>query len=195
MICLSFSSAIFADEYDDLMLSVSDKQPYEASFLLKQYQEKNPSFGNVYYQMGKIFNEMIPSVHPLYDFSEISLYMYNARLYFGNCLYYATADEMKKYAQYYSDVETNGKPLTYELFSSLLKQEIAKIIGTKHSDKVNKFETISYDDVVKELPNVIYLYLSLLKYKLVFSSLIQSPNMSIKPFLYITATRQLFPLI
>lgn len=127
VICLSFSSAVFADEYDDLMLSVSDKQPYEASFLLKQYQEKNPSFGNVYYQMGKIFNEMIPSVHPLYDFSEISLYMYNARLYFGNCLYYATADEMKKYARYYSDLETNGKPLTSELLSSLLKGRIAKL--------------------------------------------------------------------
>lgn len=122
-----FSSAIFADEYSDLILSISNKQPYEASFLLKQYQETNPSFGNVYYQMGKIFYEMIPTAHPLYDFSEISLYMYNARLYFGNCLYYANADEINKYLQYYSDISTNRKSLTYEELSSVLKEKIAKI--------------------------------------------------------------------
>ena len=87
-------STVFADEYGDLMLSVSQKPPYEAASLLTQYQKENPSFGNVYYQLGKIFDEMIPSVHPLYDYGEITLYMYNARVYFGNCIHYSNADDV-----------------------------------------------------------------------------------------------------
>lgn len=124
--CLSCCSLLLADEYENLIRSISEKQPYESSYLLKQYQEANPSFGNVYYQLGKVFYEMIPTAHPLYDFSEISLYMYNARLYFGNCLYYSTADDVKKNIQYYSDVPTNGN-LTYEELSSFLKEKMAKI--------------------------------------------------------------------
>lgn len=120
-------STVFADEYGDLMLSVSQKPPYEAASLLTQYQKENPSFGNVYYQLGKIFDEMIPSVHPLYDYGEITLYMYNARVYFGNCIHYSNADDVKKYARYYSDVADKNQLPTYDKLAAVLKTKIGEI--------------------------------------------------------------------
>lgn len=121
-ICL-VSNIQAQDYYKELFDALPTLSPHEAVYQLSDYQASYPHFAGVYYQLGKYSEQIAATEHPIRDYSEVMLCLYNVKLYYGNCLHYAQNQSQKSI--YYAEVPLAGKKLTYEDLERYLQPRIS----------------------------------------------------------------------
>ncbi len=110
LLFVMLSVATYADKYDDLVAKMRNQTPNIAFYNYQQFQKKNPHNGNVYYQLANISYDYLRQTNPIYDLKAFRYHAYNSKLYYGNCLYFATESDVRKYAAYYTNVKFEEKP-------------------------------------------------------------------------------------
>ncbi len=132
LILMLLSVAVYADKYDDLVVKMNNQTPNVAFYNYQNYQKENPQMGNVYYQLAKISFDYLRQTNPLYAIEAFRYYAYNAKLYYGSCLHFATENDVRKYAEHYAEVGFSEKP-NLEALGAYIRpklQEIASITAT-----------------------------------------------------------------
>lgn len=76
-----------------------------------------------YFQLGEIFSQLYSAQHPIRDYKELQVQLYNIGLYYGNCLHYAKDQSLKQ--EIYLSIPHAGKRTTYDE----LNQELTKRIN------------------------------------------------------------------
>lgn len=114
------------EKYTDLLQRTQSLSPYEALYQLNEYQQTNPAFANVYYRMGNITYSLIHTCNPLRDYHELSLLYYQTRLYYGNCMHFATKATQK--AQLYPEIPNHGNHLPTEVLNSYLQPRLDSVL-------------------------------------------------------------------
>ncbi|MBR1426134.1 MAG: hypothetical protein IJ581_01640 [Paludibacteraceae bacterium] len=107
------------DYYRETMERVSGSTPYQALYILWDYQQTFPQFAPTYYEMGVRNQALVPTMHPIRQYNELSQCLYRVRLYMGNCLHYAKEQNLK--ARYYPGLPMAGKNPTYEDLQTFLR--------------------------------------------------------------------------
>ncbi len=137
LLLVLFSVSAYADKYDDLVVKMRTQTPNIAFYNYQQYQKANPQIGNVYYQLGSISYDYLRQINPIYDLKAFRYYAYNSKLYYGNCLHFATDNDVRKYAAHYTGVKFSKKPSVKDLESHIrpILKDIATI--TEAGNKLN----------------------------------------------------------
>lgn len=119
---LSYAQASYQQILDHIQLA----SPQEALYQLSGYQQLYPQFAPVYYQMGKLSKEALKAEHPIRNYTELSLCLYQIRLYYGNCIHYAEGQTIKP--AFYEGVPWhNTKRPDYNDLRLYLEQEIQQV--------------------------------------------------------------------
>ncbi len=126
LIFVMLSVAVSADKYDDLVAKMNNQTPNVAFYNYQNYQKENPQMGNVYYQLAKISYDYLLQTNPLYDIEAFRYYAYNAKLYYGSCLHFATESDVRKYAEHYTGVDFPEKP-NLEALSAYIRPKLKEI--------------------------------------------------------------------
>ncbi len=98
--------------YKEINARLPQLAPHEALYILSDYQTFFPAQPHPYYHMGNINYQLISTEHPLLDYNELKLCLYNTRLYYGNCLHFAETQTIK--SEYYQGVPHTGSKVTYQ---------------------------------------------------------------------------------
>ncbi len=137
LLLIMISVATYADKYDDLVAKMQNQTPNIAFYNYQQFQKKNPHIGNVYYQLANISYDYLRQTNPICNLKDFRYHAYNSKLYYGNCLYFATESDVRKYAAYYKNVKFAEKPKLEELNAHIrpILKNIANI--TEAGNKLN----------------------------------------------------------
>ncbi len=92
---IATGSAIAQDNFSETLAKTTNTTPYEAAYILSDYQQFLPTFHATYFHLGNIYYDLIPTEHPIRDYNELKDILYRTRLYYGNCLHYAKGQTLK----------------------------------------------------------------------------------------------------
>lgn len=107
--------------------------PYEAVYILSDYQQFLPTFPATYYHLGVRYFDLIRAEHPIRDYYEFRQNIYRTRLYLGNCLHYAKDQNLK--AIHYAGLPFAGKKPEYTDLERFIK---AKLDSVAHISKLSE---------------------------------------------------------
>lgn len=96
-----------AQDYKSILQHLSEYSDREALYRLNDYRLRFPQQPHPYYQMGNVYFRLQADEHPLVDYATRKLYLYNARLYYGNCRAFIGNEKPK--AERYPEIAVNGK--------------------------------------------------------------------------------------
>lgn len=112
LLCMIMISLHGQEKFEEQLSAISHMTPYQAVYQLEQYQAAHPKFAGVYYHLGKANEEMIGTIHPIMDYELLKRTIYNAKLYYGNCMHYAQNSSLKN--EYFVGIPMKGKRIEYE---------------------------------------------------------------------------------
>ncbi len=93
---------LYADQYDDMVRSLSNKSNDVKFYQYQLYQKEHPEIGNVYFQMGLLSYDYLLNTNPLTDIYAFKQHVYNSKLYFGSALHFTNAANLRKYSEHYA---------------------------------------------------------------------------------------------
>lgn len=105
--------------YKEILARMPQLSAHEALYELTDYQAFFPTQPHTYYMMGSINYGLIPTEHPILDYNELHLCLYNTRLYYGNCLHFAAEQSLK--TEFYPGVPHADKRITTADLNQFLK--------------------------------------------------------------------------
>ena len=139
--------------YKELTARLPHLSPYEALYELSEYQAFFPSQPHPYYRMGSICYDLIPTEHPILAFGELKTILYNARLYYGNCLHFAQNQSLK--TDYFPGVPLSGGRLIYDDLDHYLRARIDTVNNI--TARVNELHD-SFYELVEQYNRCVALY-------------------------------------
>ncbi len=156
-ILIIFSVTVYADKYDDFVAEMKRETPNVAFYKYQLYQKEKPEIGNVYYQLAQISYDYLLQANPIYDIKAFRYYAYNSKLYYNNCLHFATENDVKKYSTHYTNVNFSKKPNLAALNKHIrpILEDIARI-----TDAGNKLHA-EYVRLSSQYERCIQIYLTL----------------------------------
>ena len=132
------------DYFSEYWTRAAVATPYQAYAIWYEYHSLFPQFSATYYIMGNISYDLIETEHPIRDYDQYSLFLYQSKLCYGDCLHYAEGKTLK--AKYYPELSQDGKNVPYETLSAYLKERIEII---KHKQLTSKELYRSYTELVE----------------------------------------------
>lgn len=121
--CLSFATA--QEKYSVVLERAQRLTPYEAIYQLMDYQQDFPQQANVYYQLGNLCYDMLPSRNALYHYNEYKELLYRSRLFYGNCLHFAK--DQKLVGWQYAEIANGEKKIEYTALDAFLRPRIKEV--------------------------------------------------------------------
>ena len=113
------------EKYSVILERVQTLSPYEAIYLLMDYQQDFPYNANIYYQLGNLNYDLLSTRNPLHQYSELRELLYRTRLFYGNCLHFAK--DQKLPAAQYPSIPSDGKRLEYEQLERFILPRMEEI--------------------------------------------------------------------
>lgn len=113
-IILTITSVITAysqDYWHEYQERAATATPIKEIYIWADYQQTFPMFHATYYHLGRLSYSLIPYEHPIRDYHQLNLYLYNTKLYFGNLLHYAQGQTLK--SRYYPGLPSENKVVSY----------------------------------------------------------------------------------
>ena len=96
-LCVCASVCVLAQEkYSVVLERTKTLSPYEAIYELMDYQYWKPELPAVYYELGNRCYSLLPTRDPLHHYTELSTLLYQSRLFYGNCLHFATQHQIRQ---------------------------------------------------------------------------------------------------
>lgn len=116
---------------------------------LLQFQKENVDFCNVYYQLGKLEQDMFADLDPIVDRIASRQRMYNAKTNFGLAKNYLDPKEVSRFPAWYDVADLPDKDSVTTLG--------VKKIEKSHEDSENY--ALYYEDLIKNYDKAVYHYL------------------------------------
>lgn len=125
-LCSLFLLSIQAQEKYSVVLERSKQlTPYEAIYLLMDYQYWHPEYSNIYYQLGNLSYDLLPTRDPLHHYQELSTLLYQSRLFYGNCLHFAKDQKLQGWQ--YSEIANGQKRIEYSVLEEYVTPRLKDI--------------------------------------------------------------------
>lgn len=119
-LCSLFLVPVQAQEKYSVVLERSKQlSPYEAIYLLMDYQYWHPEYSNIYYQLGNLSYDLLPTRDPLHHYPELSALLYQCRLFYGNCLHFAKDQKLQGWQ--YAELANGQKRIEYETLEQFVR--------------------------------------------------------------------------
>lgn len=113
------------EKYNIVLERNKQLSPYEAIYELMDYQSSRPELAAVYYELGNRCYSLLPTRDPLHHYQELSTLLYQARLFYGNCLHFAK--EQKLPGWQYAEIANGQKKIEYEALEAFIRPRMAEI--------------------------------------------------------------------
>ena len=125
-LCSMFLIPAFGQEKYSIVLERSKQlSPYEAIYLLMDYQYWHPEYSNIYYQLGNLSYDLLPTRDPLHHYQELSTLLYQSRLFYGNCLHFAKDQKLQGWQ--YSEIANGQKRIEYSVLEEYVTPRLKDI--------------------------------------------------------------------
>ena len=112
LMCMVMTCLYGQENFDEQLVAITQMTKEQAIYQLEQYQLQHPQFAGVYYHLGKHSEELLATIHPILNYDYLSRVLYNARVYYGNCIHYAQNSSLKD--EDFVGIPTQGKKIAYE---------------------------------------------------------------------------------
>ena len=120
-----FTLAAAQEKYSVVLERAQQLTPYEAIYLLMDYQQDFPQQANVYYRLGNLHYDMLPSRNALYHYDEYNELLYRSRLFYGNCLHFAK--DQKLVGWQYAEIAKGEKKIDYAALEAYLRPRLNEV--------------------------------------------------------------------
>ncbi len=117
--------AVAQDYFMETLEKANRATPYEAVYILSDYQQFMPTFAATYYHLGVRYYNLIPTEHPIRDYNDYKQILYRTKLYFGNCLHYAKDQTLK--VQHYAGLPISGKKPEYADLERFIRAKLDSV--------------------------------------------------------------------
>ena len=143
-------SVTAAENWSQVLEHCRSLTPYEAIHYVGDYRAGYPTEAAPYGYLGEIYFKLLPTLHPLRDYSELSNCVYNTKLYYGNCLHYAAHSSQR--AASFPYIHSQSNTLDSKTINSYIrkKQKEVERIDSLTKKLYNSFYSLSnrYNDCV-----------------------------------------------
>lgn len=124
--CALFCLPMQAQEKYSVVLAQSKQlSPYEAIYLLMDYQQWKPEMPGVYYELGNLTYDLLPTRDPLHHYSELSTLLYRSRLFYGNCLHFAMDQKLPGWQ--FEPIARGEKRIEYEQLNRYIRPRLEEV--------------------------------------------------------------------
>ena len=120
-----FSPANAQEKYSVVLAQSKQLSPYEAIYLLMDYQQWKPELPGVYYELGNLTYDLLPTRDPLHHYSELSTLLYRSRLFYGNCLHFAKDQKLPGWQ--FAEIAYNDKRIEYDQLERYIRPRLEEV--------------------------------------------------------------------
>ena len=113
------------DKYNAVLEKTSQLSPYEAIYLLMDYQQDHPQQASVYFHLGNLCYDILPSRDPLHHYRELNELLYRSKLFYGNCLHFAQDQKLPGWQ--YAVIANGEKKIEYDALKTYLQPRIDEV--------------------------------------------------------------------
>lgn len=129
LMCIIMVSSYGQEKFNEELEAIQHMTAHQAIYRLEQYQLAHPWFAGVYYHLGKANEELLPNIHPILNYEFLGRTLYNARVYYGNCIHYAQNSPLKN--EDFVGLPKKGKHIEYADIVTFSRQKLDYIKQTK----------------------------------------------------------------
>jgi len=113
------------EKYSVVLEQAKSLSPYEAIYLLMDYQYWKPEHANTYYQLGNLCYNLLPTRDPLHHYPELSTLLYQTRLFYGNCLHFAKDQKLAGWQ--YAEIANGEKRIEFEQLERYISPRMEEV--------------------------------------------------------------------
>lgn len=113
------------EKYSVVLERAKQLSPYEAIYLLMDYQYWHPEYSNIYYQLGNLSYDLLPTRDPLHDYDELRTLLYQSGLFYGNCLHFAK--DQKLLGWQYAELANGQKRIEYAVLEQYVTPRLEEV--------------------------------------------------------------------
>lgn len=125
LLCSLFLFGGAQEKYSVVLEKSKGMSPYEAIYLLMDYQYWHPEYSNIYYQLGNLCYNLLPTRDPLHHYQELNTLLYQSRLFYGNCLHFAKDQKLQGWQ--YSELANDQKRIDYATLEQFISPRMEEI--------------------------------------------------------------------
>ncbi len=126
IVCGLLTSLAYAqDKFNAVLSRTEQMSPYEAIYAMMDYQTSSPNSAAVYFHLGNLHYDLLPTRDPLHHYSELRSLLYQSRLYYGNCLHFAKDQKLTGWQ--YASIANGQKKIEYEQLDRFVRPRLAEV--------------------------------------------------------------------
>lgn len=113
------------EKYSVVLERVQSLSPYEAIYEMMEYQCWKPELASVYYHLGNLTYDLLPTRDPLHHYAEMSALLYRSRLFYGNCLHYGKDQKLPGWQ--YAGLAGDQKKIEYAQLEQFIRPRLEDV--------------------------------------------------------------------
>lgn len=125
ILCVACLGGMAQEKYSVVLEQSKQLSPYEAIYLLTDYQTWKPELPAVYYEIGNLSYGLLPTRDPLHNYEELTTLLYQSRLFYGNCLHFAKDQKLPGWQ--YPEIAGDAKRIEYAQLEQYIRPRLAEI--------------------------------------------------------------------
>ena len=122
---LCFARVQAQEKFSVVLEQTKQLSPYEAIYQLMEYQQLRPEMPGVYFQLGKLCYDLLPTRDPLHHHQELSTLLYQSRLFYGNCLHFAKDQKLPGWQ--FEPIAQGQKKIEYAQLEQYIRPRLEEI--------------------------------------------------------------------
>lgn len=122
---LWISAAQGQEKFSTVLARAEQLSPYEAIYTLMDYQAWFPENAAVYFHLGNLHYDLLPTRDPIRHYPELRSLLYQSRLYYGNCLHFAKDQKLAGWQ--YSSISEGQKKIEYEQLERYIRPRLEEV--------------------------------------------------------------------
>ncbi len=123
--CFACLCVMTQEKYSVVLEQSKQRSPYEAIYLLMDYQHWKPELPAVYYEIGNYCYDLLPTRNALHNYEELMTLLYQSRLFYGNCLHFAKDQKLPGWQ--YKEIAGDAKRIEYIQLEQYIRPRLAEI--------------------------------------------------------------------
>lgn len=113
------------EKYSEVLARTRTLSPYEAIYELMDYQQWKPELPGVYFELGNLSYDLLPTRDPLHHYRELSTLLYRSKLFYGNCLHFAKDQKLPGWQ--YELIAQGQKKIEYNALEWFIRPRLEEI--------------------------------------------------------------------
>ena len=125
LFCIACLSGMAQEKYSVVLEQSKQLSPYEAIYLLSEYQSWKPELPAVYYEIGNHCYDLLPTRDALHNYEELKTLLHQSRLFYGNCLHFAKDQKLPGWQ--YTEIAGDAKRIEYTQLEQYIRPRLEEI--------------------------------------------------------------------